>query len=201
MSRQSKQLKSINRPKRTVCGPTQGVGGITRVPVDEDRSKRRASEEEEEKLGRWKIQNVQLKVPIGPLPSKPWPASSFFLARSLALFPSFRRKQRRSGEKDGRAEPWLSACQGISPRRHPTSDYTTHSRIPNWQLHSNKFGVNVDNNYRQDALIIPPFPPSGPSFGNRTNERTDGRMDRRVRRGWSKTSKDIPRAPIFHPDR
>lgn len=52
MSRQSKQLKSINRPKRTVCGPTQGVGGITRVPVDEDRSKRRASEEEEEKLGR-----------------------------------------------------------------------------------------------------------------------------------------------------
>lgn len=136
-----------------------------------------------------------------PLPSKPWPASSFFLARSLALFPSFRRKQRRSGEKDGRAEPWLSACQGISPRRHPTSDYTTHSRIPNWQLHSNKFGVNVDNNYRQDALIIPPFPPSGPSFGNRTNERTDGRMDRRVRRGWSKTSKDIPRAPIFHPDR
>lgn len=49
MSRQSKQLKSINRPKRTVCGPTQGVGGITRVPVDEDRSKRRASEVEEER--------------------------------------------------------------------------------------------------------------------------------------------------------
>lgn len=40
MSRQSKQLKSINRPKRTVCGPTQGVGGITRVPVDEDRGER-----------------------------------------------------------------------------------------------------------------------------------------------------------------
>lgn len=83
MSRQSKQLKSINRPKRTVCGPTQGVGGITRVPVDEDRSKRRASEEEEEKLGRWKIQNVQLKVPIGHFPQsrgRPPPSSS--LARS-----------------------------------------------------------------------------------------------------------------------
>lgn len=174
MSRQSKQLKSINRP--TGGGWRRGGGrerdGLVEKPaqspaplrVGTSRTRGAFNRAEETSAVPLKDSKRSIKSSIG---------------RVLQSVP------RVSGGINNRDQEWsrLDLCASPAQQTLPTIYYQSHPppiQPPRRRSLSQlttaflKVWRHVDNNYRQDALIILPFPRHcRRSFGNRTNGRTE----------------------------